>query len=88
MPTRNVVITDQQATMVEKLVASGRYQNGSEVLREGLRLLENREAETARRLAAFDAAIAAGEAALARGDFVTIGSDDDLRAFMRGLDED
>jgi antitoxin ParD1/3/4 len=33
MPTRNVVLTDHQAALVEHLVASGRYQNASEVLR-------------------------------------------------------
>lgn len=37
MPTRNVVLTDHQASLVEQLVTSGRYQNASEVLREGLR---------------------------------------------------
>ena len=51
MPTRNVVLTDHQAIFVEQLVSSGRYQNASEVLREGLRLIETREAETAARLA-------------------------------------
>jgi putative addiction module CopG family antidote len=40
MPTRNVVLTAHQAGLVEKLVASGRYQNASEVLRDGLRLIE------------------------------------------------
>ena len=35
MPTRNVVLTDHQAHFVEQLVTSGRYQNASEVLREG-----------------------------------------------------
>jgi antitoxin ParD1/3/4 len=45
MPTRNVVLTDYQAELVERLVASGRYQNASEVLREGLRLVESRETE-------------------------------------------
>ena len=40
MPTRNVVLTDHQAEFVERLVMSGRYQNASEVLREGLRLIE------------------------------------------------
>ena len=44
MPTRNVVLTDHQAAFVEQLVESGRYQNASEVLREGLRLIESREA--------------------------------------------
>lgn len=40
MPTRNVVLTDRQAEMVERLVDSGRYQNASEVLRESLRLAD------------------------------------------------
>jgi antitoxin ParD1/3/4 len=42
MPTRNVGLTDHQTTLVEELVASGRYQNASEGLREGLRLVEQR----------------------------------------------
>ena len=43
MPTRNVVLSDRQQQMVESLVQSGRYQNASEVLREGLRLIEERD---------------------------------------------
>jgi len=43
--TRNVVLTDAQSALLERLVASGRYQNASEVLRAGLRLLEREEAE-------------------------------------------
>lgn len=50
MPTRNVVLTDHQTALVEELVHSGRYQNASEVLREGLRLVEQRETEQALRL--------------------------------------
>ena len=34
MPTRNVVLTNHQASFVEQLVSSGRYQNAKEVLRE------------------------------------------------------
>ncbi|ALI55973.1 type II toxin-antitoxin system ParD family antitoxin [Celeribacter marinus] len=45
MGTRNVVLTDTQSNLVDQLVASGRYQNASEVLRAGLRLLEREEAE-------------------------------------------
>lgn len=44
MPTRNVVLTDHQAEFVDSLVTSGRYQNVSEALRSGLRLLEREEA--------------------------------------------
>jgi antitoxin ParD1/3/4 len=45
MATRNVVLTETQSDLVDRLVASGRYQNASEALRAGLRLLEREEAE-------------------------------------------
>jgi antitoxin ParD1/3/4 len=45
MVTRNVVLTDSQSDLVDRLVASGRYQNASEALRAGLRLLDREEAE-------------------------------------------
>lgn len=68
MPTRNVVLTDQQADMVEKLVHSGRYQNASEVLRDGLRLLERREAEERAKLDALRGALDEAEAAVTGSD--------------------
>jgi antitoxin ParD1/3/4 len=46
----------QLEALVAKLVESGRYNSKSEVLREGVRLIEEREAK----LAALDAAIARG----------------------------
>lgn len=39
---------------VEQMVASGRYATASEVLRDGLRLLEDREESRRRRLAALE----------------------------------
>jgi len=45
MATRNVVLTDPQSQFIDELVASGRYQNASEALRAGLRLLEREEDE-------------------------------------------
>jgi len=68
MPTRNVVLTDQQVKLVEKLVHSGRYQNASEVLRDGLRLLQRRELEETAKLEAIRGALDAAEAAVAAGD--------------------
>lgn len=47
MVTRNVVLTETQDQLVQALVASGRYQNVSEALRAGLRLLEQEEAQIA-----------------------------------------
>jgi len=68
MPTRNVVVTDQQAELVEKLVGAGRYQNASEVLRNGLRLLQRRELEETVKLEALRDALDEAEAAVAAGD--------------------
>jgi antitoxin ParD1/3/4 len=52
VPTRNVVLTDNQDQLIHSLEESGRYQNASEVIREGLRLVERREAEDAAKLEA------------------------------------
>jgi Arc/MetJ-type ribon-helix-helix transcriptional regulator len=46
MPTRNIVLTQHQSSFAEHLVASGKYQNASEVLREGPRLMEQQEKES------------------------------------------
>lgn len=73
MPTRNVVLTEQQATLVEDLVKSGRYQNASEVLREGIRLVERREKFEAAKLEALRAALHEAEDAVAAGDVYDFG---------------
>jgi antitoxin ParD1/3/4 len=60
MPTRNVVLTEHQARLVDSLVSSGRFQNASEVLRAGLRLIEREEVEAQTRLDALRDAARAG----------------------------
>jgi antitoxin ParD1/3/4 len=50
-------------TFVQSQIASGRYGNASEVLREALRIMESRE----RRLASLDAAIEQGIADITDG---------------------
>ena len=85
MPTRNIVVTQPQADFIERMVEEGRYQNASEVLREGLRLVQTREAEDAARLQALRDAIQLGVDALERGDFVEFASFNDLDAHLRTL---
>jgi antitoxin ParD1/3/4 len=50
LPTKNINLTDHYSDFVEHLVASGRYKNASEVLRAGLRLLEQKTTEEAEKL--------------------------------------
>ena len=67
MPTRNVVLTDHQADLVARLVASGRYQNASEVMREGLRLAERQGSEDQFRLKVLREAADTGIAVMVAG---------------------
>jgi antitoxin ParD1/3/4 len=87
MPTRNVVLTERQADLIEALVESGRYQNASEVLRDGLRLVEQREAEDASKLKALRAAARVGVGALDRGQFKEFRNIEDLQAYLNDLSE-
>jgi antitoxin ParD1/3/4 len=86
VPTRNVVLTAHQERLVESLVESGRYQNASEVLREGLRLIERREAEDDAKLEALRAAARHGVEVLDRGEFTEFADANALRAHLTDLD--
>ena len=88
MPTRNVVLTDHQAEIVERLVTTGRYQNASEVLREGLRLIERREAEDKARLKALRAAARIGVADIEAGRFRAFAARAPLRRHLAAAAED
>ena len=85
MPTRNVVLTDRQAEFVKRLVSSGRYQNVSEVLREGVRLIERRESEDAIRLRALRRAIDVGIADIEAGRFFEFDSSETLHRHLAAL---
>ena len=50
MPTRNINLTDHLDRFIEAEVGSGRYGNASEVVREGLRLIERRKREEGAKL--------------------------------------
>ncbi len=85
MPTRNVVLTDHQAELIEQLVESGRYQNASEVLRDGLRLIERRDKEDEVRLKALRNAVSVGLADLEAGRYTTFETPDALRKHVIAL---
>ena len=73
--TRNVVLTETQSDLVDRLVASGRYQNASEALRAGLRLLEREEAE----LGDLRSRLSVGIEQARRGEFADGSGEDAMR---------
>jgi antitoxin ParD1/3/4 len=86
MATRNVVLTDHLEQVVNDLVVSGRYQNASEVLCEGLRLLEQREAQQSAKVDALRKATSLGIMSLEQGQFTKV-STEDLGQFIAELGE-
>ena len=75
MVTRNVVLTETQDNLVQALVASGRYQNASEAMRAGLRLLEQEEAQ----LSGIRAGLLEGLAQAKAGDLAQGSGEDAIR---------
>ena len=60
MPTRNVVLPEKLEQEIDNLVTTGRYQNASEVIRAGLRLLLQHEAEESAKIEALRNATSRG----------------------------
>jgi antitoxin ParD1/3/4 len=82
MPTRNVNLTEHFNRFIQTGITSGRFSNASEVVREGLRLLEQREQEDKAKLEWLRAAAKEGFAAADRGDYVTLRSDQEIDDFV------
>ena len=81
MPTRNINLTPEMDKFVARRIREGRYANDSEVLRAGLRALEEDEREDQARLEALRMAIQAGEdSGIADGDVF-----EEVRSYIRQL---
>ncbi|HEY8696444.1 MAG TPA: type II toxin-antitoxin system ParD family antitoxin [Rhizomicrobium sp.] len=88
MPTKNVVVTERQAKLINRLVSSGQYQNASEVLREGLRLIELRSAEEKAKLKALREAAQVGIDDLEAGRYRDFDNFDDLDRHLKAVADD
>ena len=82
MPTRNVNLTDRFDRFIEVGVASGRFSNASEMVREGLRLLEQREQENQAKLEWLRSAVQEGIDDIKRGDYTALRSNEELEEFI------
>lgn len=78
MVTRNVELTNHFDRFIDDQVASGRYENASEVLRAGLRLLEHQTSEEQVKLATLRSLAAKAFDELDQGRAVAIDGRDKL----------
>ncbi|TBU92066.1 type II toxin-antitoxin system ParD family antitoxin [Phytopseudomonas dryadis] len=84
MSTRNVVLPEPLEQGIENLVTAGRYQNASEVIRAGLRLLLQQEAEEAAKVEALRNATSRAIMQLESGQFDLVNSEN-LEQYLEAL---
>lgn len=82
MPTQNVNLTDHQSQFIRKCVESGRFQNASEVVRDALRMLEQRDEEYQLKLEALKAELQKGFDAIRDGDYIDLNSPEEISAYF------
>ena len=85
MPTRNVFLTEHLDTFIASGIETGQYSNASEVVREGLRLLEQRQQEDRAKLEWLRGAAQQGIDAIERGESVTLRSPEAIAGHLREL---
>lgn len=88
MPSRNVSLTEHFDNFIELGIASGRFRDASEAIREGLRLLEQREQEDKAKLEWLRAAAKEGFDAADRGDYTALCSKEQAQFFMKEIHEE
>ena len=88
MPTRNVNLTKHFDDFIAAHIASAEASNASEVVREGLLLLEERQQENAAKLAWLRAAINEVNNDIETGNFTPIDSKRELENFFDSIHEE
>jgi antitoxin ParD1/3/4 len=85
MPTRNINLTDRFDRFIEAEVGSGRYGSASEVVREGLRLMERRKLEERAKLKWLRGAVSEGLGEIDRGQGLEFRSIDEFEKHIDRL---
>ncbi len=83
MPTRNVNLTEHFDRFIDEGVKSGRFSDASEMVREGLRLLQQRQQEHHERIAWLRSEVREGLDAVERGDVMRFDTADERRDFLK-----
>jgi antitoxin ParD1/3/4 len=83
MPTRNVHLTEHFDNLITAGIESGQFSNASEVVREGLRLLEQRQQEDRAKIEWLRGAAQAGIDAIERGEYTALRSRAEIGSLVR-----
>ncbi len=82
MPTRNISLSEQFDSFIAVGIEEGRYGNASEVVREGLRLLQQRDAEDRAKIDWLRGAVQEGIHAAEAGDYTVLNTPEEIDAVM------
>ena len=88
MPTRNINLTEHLDHFVDRQVASGRYSNASEIVREALRLLEEQEQERETKLKTLRQAAKQGFDEIDQGKGIVLKDKKAIRRFITEIKAD
>jgi antitoxin ParD1/3/4 len=86
MPTRNINLTEHLNDFVARQVASGRYSNASEIVREALRRLEEQEQERKARLNALRLVAKQGFDEIDQGKGIVLKGKKEINQFIRDIE--
>jgi antitoxin ParD1/3/4 len=86
MPTRNINLTEHLDEFVEREVASGRYSNASEIVRESLRLLEEQNQERKAKLKALRQAAKQGFDEIDQGQGIVLKGNKAIHQFISEIE--
>jgi len=78
MVVRNVILTDRYERFIEQQVSAGNYEDASDVLRAGLRLLEQQSQSEAQKLALLKKLAEDGFASLDQGQGLSLSGSEQL----------
>jgi antitoxin ParD1/3/4 len=86
MPTRNINLTEHLNDFVARQVASGRYSNASEIVREALRLLEEQEQERKAKLNVLRLAAKQGFDEIDQGKGIVLKGKKEINQFISDIE--
>lgn len=88
MPTRNVHLTEHFDSLIAAGIESGQFSNASEVVREGLRLLEQRQQEDKAKIEWLRGAVQEGIDQIERGEGIEFDSIDELADYIHAIGDE